>query len=282
MNNFFEKICLITGGTSGIGAAAANKLAQLGFMVIIVGRNEKKCLRQIKKIKQTNPDAKIDYLLADLSSQNQIRKIAYEFSNRYSHLDVLVNNAGAYFARRELNADGLEMTFALNHISYFLLTNLLLNHLKESVKGRIIIVSSEAHKQGHINFDDLQSERNYNRNQAYANSKLANMLFTYSLSKRLESTNVTANALHPGSVATNIGANDNWLKTKLRNFVKRGMISPDKGAETIIYLATSPDVEGITGKYFYKCSIIYSSKESHNETSGENLWSLSERITGLD
>ncbi len=281
MKNNSDKICVITGGTSGIGAAAARQLAHLGFSVIIVGRNRKKGLNHIKKIKYSDPDVQVDFLHADLSSQNQIRKIAKEFADRYSRLDLLINNAGAYYAKREISVDGLEMTFALNHMSYFLLTNLLLDQLKASVSGRIIVVSSGAHEGGRINFEDLQSEHNYNRNQVYAQSKLANLLFTYALARRLEGTRVTANALHPGSVATNIGANNNWLKTRLRNLIKPGMISPDEGAKTVVYLATSPDVEGVTGKYFYNCKIINSSEESYDEVCREKLWLLSEKLAGL-
>ncbi len=149
-----------------------------------------------------------------------------------------------------------------------------------SAAGRIIVVSSGVHEEGSINFEDLQLERNYTRNQAYAQSKLANLLFTYAMARRLESTHVTINALHPGAVASNIGANNNWLKTRLRNLLKPGMLSPDEGAKTIVYLATSADVEGVTGKYFYDCKIINSSKESYDEACGEKLWLLSEKLIG--
>jgi len=279
--NTDNMICLITGGTSGIGAAAARQLACLGTTVIIVGRNVKKCVHQVKRIKHSNPDARVDFLLADLSSQRQVRQLAREFTSRYSHLDVLINNAGAIFTKRAVSVDGLEMTFALNHLGYFLLTNLLLDRLKASTSARIINVSSSAHIQGKMNFEDLQSEHSYNCIQAYAQSKLANLLFTYALARRLEGTHVTVNALHPGIVATNFGSNDNWLKTKLRNILKRKMISPEEGAKTMVYIATSPDVECITGNYFYDCKVIRSSEESYNITNAEKLWLLSESLTGF-
>ncbi len=281
MKNTTDKICLITGGTSGIGAAAARQLSHLGAAVIIVGRNAGKCVRQVEKIRRSVPDARVDFLQADLSSQKQVRQLAGEFVNRYSHLDVLINNAGAIFAKRTVSVDSLEMTFALNHMSCFLLTHLLLDKLKASTSARIVMVSSAAHEQGSINFEDLQSERSYNRIQAYAQSKLANLLFTYALARRLEGTHVTANALHPGIVATNFGSNNSWLKTKLRNLVKRELISPEDGAKTIVYLAASPDVEGMIGKYFYDCKAIRSSSESYDVAIAEKLWLLSEMLAGL-
>jgi NAD(P)-dependent dehydrogenase (short-subunit alcohol dehydrogenase family) len=271
---------LITGGTSGLGAAAAQQIASLGGTVVIAGRNARRCARQVEKIKRNIPKARLDFLVADLSSQQQIRHLAGEFAARYPRLDVLVNNAGAYFGKREISVDGFEMTFALNHLSYFLLTNLLLDRLKASASGRIVVVSSDAHKGSTINFDDLHSEHHYDRLSAYAQSKLANLLFTYALVRRLDGTRITVNALHPGSVATNIGSNANWLKTKLRNLLARGMISPDEGAKTITYLATSPSVEGITGRYFYEGREVRSSENSYVAASAEQLWRVSEMLVG--
>jgi NAD(P)-dependent dehydrogenase (short-subunit alcohol dehydrogenase family) len=281
MNDISEKICLVTGGTSGIGAAAALQLARLGSTVIITGRNAGKCAHQVEKIKHSVPGARIDFLQADLSSLMQVRQLTKDFAERYSRLDVLINNAGAIFANRMVSVDGLEMTFALNYMSCFLLTNLLLDRLKASRSARIMMVSSAAHKYGKINFEDLQSEHDYNRMQAYAQSKLANIYFTYALARRLEGTSLTANALHPGSVATNLGSNNSWLKTKLRNLLKPGMMSPEEGAKTIVYLAASPDVEGITGQYFYDCRAIRSSEESYNKETAEKLWMLSEKLAGF-
>ena len=280
MDRNVDKICMVTGSTSGIGAVAALELARLGATVMIVGRNAARCASQVEKIRRSVADARLDFFRADLSSQVEVRRLAEEFSRRYSHLDVLVNNAGAYYAKRQVSPDRLEMTFALNHMGYFLLTCLLLDRLKASTSARIVIVSSAAHQQGRIDFDDLQSERDYNRNAAYAQSKLANLLFTYALARRLEGTRVTVNALHPGSVRTNLGGNDNWLKTRLRNLLKPGMIRPEEGAKTILYLAASPEVEGVTGKYFYDCRPIRSSDESYDVADGERLWRLSESLAG--
>jgi NAD(P)-dependent dehydrogenase (short-subunit alcohol dehydrogenase family) len=275
------KICMVTGGTSGIGAVAARELSRLGATVIVVGRNARKCMRHVERIKRSVPNAMLDFFRADLSSQKEVRQLAEEFSGHYPRLDVLINNAGAIFAKREVSADGLEMTFALNHLGYFLLTNLLLDRLKASTSARIVIVSSSAHGQARINFDDLQAEHGYHFYEAYAQSKLANLLFTYELARRLHGTRVTANALHPGWVATNLGSNNNWLKTKLANLLKRGMISPEDGAKTIIYLATDPDVEALTGQYFHNCRPIRSSDESYNAANAERLWLLSESLSGL-
>ena len=197
MSDTSEKIYMVTGGTSGIGAAAAQQLAHAGNTVIIVGRNERKCIRQVERIRKSHPNARADFLQADLSSQRHVRQLAKDFARRYTHLDVLINNAGANFSKRLLSEDGFEMTFALNHMGYFLLTNLLLDQLKASRSARIVIVSSAAHEQGNVNFEDLQSERGYDRIRAYAQSKLANLLFAYALARRLDGTHISANALHP-------------------------------------------------------------------------------------
>lgn len=276
-----DKICLVTGGTSGIGAAAAQQLAHHGLTVVLVGRNAAKCQRQVQKIRRAAKGAHVDFIQADLSSQTQIRDVAGEFQKRYSHLDVLINNAGAIFSKRFLTVDGLEMTFALNHLSYFLLTSLLLDQLKASTSGRVIVVSSAAHEQGYVNFEDLQMEHCYDRVRAYAQSKLANLLFTYALARRLEGTRITANALNPGSVTSNFGANNGWLRTRLRNLLVHDMISCQEGAKTVVYLATSKDVEGVTCEYYYKCKPIRSSDASHDAVTAEQLWHLSERLSGL-
>jgi NAD(P)-dependent dehydrogenase (short-subunit alcohol dehydrogenase family) len=275
------KICLVTGATSGIGVVTARELARLGGTVIVVGRNRKKCLAEVQRLRRACGERSADFILADLSSQSDIRRVAQEFKDRYNHLDVLVNNAGANFMKRELSVDGLEMTLALNHLAYFLLTNLLLDFLKASKSARIVNVSSSAHSTGKINFDDLQGEKHYDRLEAYAQSKLANLLFTYALARRLSGSQVTVNSLHPGAVATNLGSNNGWLKIKLRNLLRREYLSPKEGARTSIYLATSPEVEGITGRYFYESQEIHSSEASYNLPDGEKLWRVSEVLTGI-
>src|SRR6266545_3993807 len=194
------KICLITGGTNGIGKSTAQGLARMGATVVIVGRNAQKTSRVVEEIRAASGNKNVDSLLADLSSQQEVRRLAREFKSKYSRLHVLLNNAGGFFMRRQLSVDGIEMTFAFNHLAYFLLTNLLLDTVKASAPARIINVSSAAHKSGKIEFDNLQGERSYNGFAAYGNSKLANILFTIELARRLEGTSITVNALHPGMV----------------------------------------------------------------------------------
>jgi NAD(P)-dependent dehydrogenase (short-subunit alcohol dehydrogenase family) len=235
----------------------------------------------VRRIRRASPGARVEPLVADLSSQEQVRRLARELRARCPRLDVLVNNAGAIFARRTLSADGLEMTFALNHLGPFLLTNLLLDRLEASPAARVVNVSSSAHQRGVMRFDDLQGERRYDRLEAYAQSKLANLLFTYELARRLRGTRVTANALHPGVVATRLGSNDGWLRARARNLLKRGMLTPEQGAETSVYLASSAEVEGVSGRYFCRCREIPSSDASRDEASAALLWRVSEELTGL-
>jgi len=276
-----NKICLVTGATSGIGAVTVEALAEKGATVIIVGRYPKKSKSTVNRIRQKTGNSSIEFMLADLSSQEEIHCLAEQFKKKYQRLDVLINNAGAYFRSRHLSVDGYEMTFALNHLGYFLLTNLLLNTLKASVPARIINVSSNAHERGRINFEDLQRQRNYHGFEVYAQSKLANILFTYELAKRLKGTGITVNALHPGGVATNLGRNNGWIRHIIKRLVKRKLISPVDGAQTSIYLATSKDVQGVTGKYFVKSKSVPSSKTSYDEVLGHQLWKVSAEMTGL-
>ncbi|MBN1812656.1 MAG: SDR family oxidoreductase [Anaerolineae bacterium] len=260
------KVCLVTGATSGIGQATAHALARLGATVVVAGRSPEKSAATVAQIKGLCDDPNADCLLADLSSQAAIRQLAQQFKDRYQRLDVLVNNAGAVFMQRQESVDGIEMTFALNHLGYFLLTNLLLDVLQASAPARIVNTSSELHKKAHLDFDDLQNARRYRGMNAYHQSKLANVLFTYELARRLEGTGVTANALNPGLVATNLGMNNRGLSPLMKRLVDRMMgISPEEGAQTGIYLATSPQVEGVTGKYFVKQEAIPSSPESYDE-----------------
>jgi NAD(P)-dependent dehydrogenase (short-subunit alcohol dehydrogenase family) len=271
---------MVTGATSGLGAVTARQLAQLGATVVAVGRDRRRSERQAESIRRQT-GARVEVAIADLSSQAQIHCLVREFSRRFARLDVLVNNAGAYFMRRELSVDRLEMTFALNHLAHFLLTNLLLERLKESPSARVVNVSSCAHEQARMDFEDLQCERRYERIEAYARSKLANLLFTYELTRRLKGRRVTVNALDPGIVATNLGSNNGWLRTKVRNLLNRSMISPEEGARTSTYLASSPEVEGVTGRYFFQCKEVRSSEASHDEAAADTLWRVSEYLTGL-
>ncbi|PIQ28358.1 short-chain dehydrogenase [bacterium (Candidatus Blackallbacteria) CG17_big_fil_post_rev_8_21_14_2_50_48_46] len=274
------KVCLITGATSGIGKVTARELAARGAHVILVGRNPDKTAAVTQEI-QAQTDGQVEFIIADLSIQSEIRNLAEEVQKRTDHLDILVNNAGAVFARRELSVDGYEMTWALNHLAYFLLTHLLLDLLKSSAPSRIINVASTGHFGAVIDFPNLQGEQRYDILTAYGQSKLANVLFTFALARRLENTDVTVNCLHPGVVATDIWSlAPAWTRPVLK-FGQKFMISPEKGAETILYLATSPEVEHITGKYFERKKIVPSSKISLNENLQERLWILSKRMTGL-
>lgn len=277
-----RKKVLITGGTDGIGKVTALELAKLGAHVIIIGRNPQKTEQTAREIREQSNNERVDFLIADLSEQEQVRRVAAEYRHRYDQLHVLINNAGAFFAKRELTADGLEKTFALNHLAYFLLTHLLLDLLTKSAPARIINVSSAAHFGGKINFDDLNAEKSYSGWGAYSNSKLMNVLFTYELARRLQDSGVTVNCLHPGFVATQFGKNNGGLIGLGLSLVQRvGAISPEQGAETTLYLATSPEVEGITGKYFDQKKAVESSKISQDEETARRLWEISLELTGL-
>lgn len=277
------RICMVTGATGGIGKVTAQALARQGATVIVVGRNRAKTVATVEQVTCQTGNPAVEYLLADLAVQDEIRRLAEEFKARYDRLHVLVNNAGAFFVSRHESADGIEMTFALNHLGYFLLTNLLLDTITASAPARIINVSSMAHDGVQINFHDLQGKGKFNGWQAYGQSKLANVLFTYELARRLEGTGVTANALHPGFVATSFGANNAGF---LGRGVKRVMnlvtgISPEEGAETSIYLAMSPEVEGVTAQYFVKKKAVQSSEASYDEDAARRLWEVSAEMVGL-
>jgi NAD(P)-dependent dehydrogenase (short-subunit alcohol dehydrogenase family) len=269
------KICLVTGGTNGIGKATAQALAQMGATVVIVGRNAQKTSQVVEEIRAASGNKNVDSLLADLSSQQEVRRLANEFKSKYSHLHVLLNNAGGFFMQRQLSVDGIEMTFALNHLVYFLLTDLLLDTLKTSAPARIINVSSNAHTSGKIEFDNLQGERGYSP-RAYDNSKLANILFTMELARRLEGTGVTVNALHPGFVATGFAKNNGKVIAALVSvFAPLVARSPEKGAQTSIYLASSPSMEGITGEYFYDSHVISAAPQASDRVVARKLWEVS-------
>ncbi len=275
------KNCLITGATSGIGLVTATELARQGAGVVLIGRNPQRCQVAVDDIRRQTGNDQVDYIVADLSSLEQIRRAASEFVARYPRLDVLVNNAGAFFWKRQESVDGIEMTLALNHLSYFLLTNLLLDVIKASAPARIINVSSDAHRGGSINFDDLQSRRRYAGFRVYAQSKLANVLFTYELARRLKGSDVTCNALHPGFVATNFAKNNGFLFRLFMPLAQLGALSPEEGARTSIYLASSPEVEGVSGKYFVREQAVPSAPLSYDEQIARRLWDVSLELTQM-
>ncbi|MFX0196102.1 MAG: SDR family oxidoreductase [Candidatus Hodarchaeota archaeon] len=277
-----DNICMVTGATSGVGEVTAQVLAQQGATVIIVGRNPEKGATTVSQIKQQTGTSTVEFILADLSSQQAIHQLVEQFKRRYQRLDVLVNNAGASFRKRQNSVDGIEMTFALNHLGYFLLTNLLLDTLKSSAPARIVNVSSGEHKRVKLNFDDLQAKQKYSSYRAYKQSKLCNILFTYELTRRLEGTDVTVNAVTPGLVKTKLGLEDGGfpaIMKRLINFLAGK--SPEEGAKAIIYLATSPDVEGVTGKYFVKQEAVPSSNDSYDKDIARRLWQVSAKLTRL-
>lgn len=276
------KVCLVTGATSGIGEVTARELAQQGATVVVVGRNRQKAEKTVDETKSRTGNQNVGYLLADLSSQREIRTLATEFKARHDRLDVLVNNAGAVFSEYGETEDGIERTFAVNHLNYFLLTNLLLNELKAAAPSRIVNVSSGAHQGAELDFDDLGTRQNYGFMRAYGRSKLANVMFTYELARRLEESGVTANALHPGAVATNFGSNNTvWYARPMLALFRLFATTPEKGAETSVYLASSPEVEGVTGQYFANKKPVSSSKASYDEEAAKRLWRVSGELTGL-
>jgi NAD(P)-dependent dehydrogenase (short-subunit alcohol dehydrogenase family) len=276
------KICLVTGATNGIGKATAQALAQMGATVVIVGRDAQKAAQVTEEVRAASDNQNVEWLLADLSSQQDIRRLATEFKSKYSQLHVLLNNAGGTFVKRQLSVDGIEMTFALNHLAYFLLTNLLLDTIKASAPARIINVSSGAHSGGKIEFDNLQGERSYSGMGPYGNSKLANILFTTELARRLEGTGVTVNALHPGLVSTGFGKNNpGILMTIMGAVIPLIARSPEKGAATSIYLASSPEVQSITGKYFVDCKVTRPAPQATDSAVARKLWDISAETVHL-
>ncbi len=274
------KVCLITGATAGIGEATALLLAKRGATIVGVGRNPAKNEHSTRMIKEETGNPAVEYLLADLSSQKDIYALAHQFRAKYDRLDVLINNAGATFGERQESVDGIEMTFALNHLGYFLFTNLLTDMLEANTPSRVINVSSSLHKFGKLNFDDIPFKNGYARSKAYQRSKLANIAFTYELARRLNSQKVTVNAMNPGLVATNVGQSAGGIAEKVKGLVdKIAGMPPEEGAQTIVYLATSPEVTGVTGKYFVKEKSIPSSKNSYDLEFCRQLWVVSEKLT---
>lgn len=266
-----NKIILITGSTDGIGRQTACELVKMGAKVIIHGRNKDKCLAAIDWIKTKIKNSELDYLIADFSSLEEVRNLANEFLKKYDKLDVLINNAGVYMHEKVLSKDRFEMTFAVNHLSHFLLTNLLLPALKKSDAARIINVSSIAHTRAVIDFSNLNSEHYFDGYYTYSLSKLANILFTYELAERLIGTKITVNALHPGVISTKL----------LQTGFNISGASLKEGAATSVYLASSPEVEGVTGKYFIKSAESPSSPLSYSKEYQKKLWEVSEKFVGL-
>ena len=273
------KTCLITGASDGIGYVAARELARQGASVVAVGRDVFKTDDAVNRIIEETGNQNVRYLLADLSSQEEVRRLARDVREQLPSLDVLLNNAGAIFLSNRKSVDGLEMTFALNHMSYFLLTILTLDLMRDSAPARIINVSSSSHSSpGKFVLEDLPKPGSNRGYRAYGRSKLCNILFTYELARRVEGTGVTVNALHPGLVRTNIARNNGLLGRFVNFFIGARGMSAEQGADTLVYLASSPEVEGVTGKFFVNRQAVPSSTLSYDTELASVLWDLSERL----
>ena len=276
------RVCLVTGANAGVGKATATGLARMGATVVMVCRNLERGETAQAEISADSGSQDIDLLIADLSSQGSVRKLARTFTSKYPHLHVLINNAGTITRRRRITVDGLETQFAVNHLAPFLLTNLLLDTLKASAPARVVTVSSQVHSKSPLDFDDLRSDREYTASQVYRKTKLANILFTYELSRRLEGTNVTANCLHPGVIATKLlddymgGSHDAGFGSG-ESFGD----SPEQGAAVVLYVASSPEIEGITGKHFHDNAVRETAPVTYDEEHARWLWDASAKLTGL-
>jgi NAD(P)-dependent dehydrogenase (short-subunit alcohol dehydrogenase family) len=271
---------LITGSTGGIGKATALGLAAMGAHILITGRDHRRAEDVAREIRAAG--GQVDVFVADLSSQSEVRRLAGEVLRRAARIDVLVNNVGGYWNSRHVTVDGLELTFALNHLAPFLLTNLLLDRLKQSAPARVVTVSSNAQSMGRIDFDDLQGERSYSGARAYNQSKLANVLFTYELARRLRGTGVTANAVHPGVVRTSFGAEDPaGIRRLVMPLAPLFMKDPEQGAATSIHVASGSGLEQVTGRFFANSKPRRSSRRSYDQAAAERLWEVSADLVSL-
>jgi NAD(P)-dependent dehydrogenase (short-subunit alcohol dehydrogenase family) len=274
------KMCMVTGANSGIGFVVSKELARMRVSVVMVCRNQSKGDIARNEIVKESGNQSVELMIADLASLESVRSLAQAYKKQHDKLQVLVNNAGLILGKRTVTADGLETTFVVNYLSHFLLTNLLLDTLKASAPSRIVNVTSDAHYDGHMVFDDLQGEKRYGAMRSYSQSKLAQVLFTYELAERIKGTGVTVNCVHPGAVRTHWGDTAGALGIGIR-IARPFMIGPDKGAETPLYVATSPEVEGVTGKFFSSKKEKESSQESYNKEVSKKLWEMSMKLSGF-
>jgi len=272
------KVVVITGGTSGIGQVAAVELARQGARIILIARDRDRAAAALAEIGKAGPGLAHRVVYAELASIASTRKVAAQIADAEARVDVLINNAGALFNKRQLSPDGLEMTFAVNHMAYFVLTEGLRRTLAASAPARIVSTASGAHRGATLDFDDLQAERSYSGFAVYGRSKLCNILWTRELARRLDGSGVTANSLHPGFVATRFGDNSGGIAQMLMPLARLGAISPQKGAETIVYLASSPEVAGATGLYYYQCKPDTPSAAAQDDAAAARLWAESERL----
>lgn len=276
------KTVVITGATSGIGEIAAIELAKRGARIVFVARNTLRADTMLTRFSMANSKVKHAAHPADLSRLSEMKRVAGEIATAEPKIDVLVNNAGALFGTRETTADGLEMTFATNHMAYFVVTNLLLDRLKATPGARIVSTASDAHKSDKLNLDDLQSEKSYSAFRVYGTSKLCNILFTRELARRLAGSGVTANCLHPGFVATQFGNNNDGLMGFVIGIAKKvAAITPEDGAKTIVHLASAPEVAGQSGGYYVKCALATPTAAAQNDADAKRLWEISAKIAGV-
>ncbi len=274
-----DKTVIITGATSGIGEVAAMRLAEQGARIVFTARDQRRADDTMAALRKANPSADHTVHMGDLSTLAEMKRVGAELA-REQQIDVLINNAGAMFNKRQETVDGLELTFALNHMAYFIITNILRPKLKAG--ARIVTTASNAHRGAELDFDDLQSRRAYAGFPVYKKSKLCNILFNRELARRIAGTGVTANALHPGFVATRFGDNSSGLvRTVLKIAKPLGAISPEEGARTITYLAASPEVANVSGEYFYECKVAIPTAEARNDDDARRLWDISEEIAGV-
>jgi NAD(P)-dependent dehydrogenase (short-subunit alcohol dehydrogenase family) len=276
-----DKTVVITGATSGIGEIAAEKLAQMGARIVLVARDKRRADATLARLRACGPGLAHRIHLADLTRLAEMKRVAAQVASKEPRIDVLINNAGAIFAARQVTPDGLERTFALNHMAYFVVTQALRERLVASAPARIISTASGAHERAVLDFDDLQSARGYGAMQAYSRSKLCNILFTREVARRLQGTGVTANCLHPGFVATRFGDQSGGLFSYSVRLAKLFAISPEDGAKTIVHLASSPDVAETTGRYFYNCRVTDPSPAARDDQAALRLWERSAALAGL-
>jgi len=274
------KVVLVTGASSGIGRATAVELARRGARLLLVGRNPERCDAALAEVRAAAGDD-CRMIATDLASLAAIRALADEVSAVTDRIDVLVNNAATFVTHRTTTVDGFETTFAVNHLAYFLLTGLLLPLLRRSPAARIVSVASNGHRMAGVDLDDLQSERSYSTFRVYGQSKTANILWNRELARRLEGTGMTANCLHPGGVRSNLGTGNGPVLDRLQRIITRFMKSPEKGARTSVYLATSPEVEGVTGRYFVNCREKQPAPHATDPDTARRLWGISEELVGL-
>jgi retinol dehydrogenase 12 len=276
------KVVVITGGTSGIGKVAAERLAGMGARVVLVARDQGRGEAVLARLRETAPGVRHTIHYADLSRLAEMKRVAAEIAAAEPRIDVLINNAGALFGARHVTEDGLELTFALNHVAYFVLTQGLRQRLVASAPARVVNTSSDAHRGARLDLNDLQSIRDYRGFRVYSNSKLCNILFTRELARRLQGTGVTANCLHPGFVDTRFGNQSGGLMAIGLRIAKAVAITPEKGAETIVYLASSPETANATGGYYYKCRPATPTPQAQDDTAAKRLWEETAKLAGLE